>query len=65
MLWDKQTLEPVSNAIVWQDRRTAPICNELKEAGLSKSIREKTGLVIDPYFSASKSSMVIGFFLEV
>ncbi len=54
VLWDKQTLEPVSNAIVWQDRRAAPICNELKEAGLSKLIREKTGLVIDPYFSASK-----------
>jgi glycerol kinase len=52
--WDRQTGEPLCNAIVWQDRRTAGICDRLKEQGLEPIIREKSGLVIDAYFSASK-----------
>ncbi|MFO7935158.1 MAG: glycerol kinase GlpK [Bacteroidales bacterium] len=52
--WDRQTGEPVCNAIVWQDRRTAGICDDLKEQGLESLIREKSGLVIDAYFSATK-----------
>lgn len=54
VLWNKTTGEPVHNAIVWQCRRTTDYCNELKANGLGKSITQKTGLVIDPYFSASK-----------
>ena len=54
VLWNKETGEPVHNAIVWQCRRTSDFCNELKEKGLSETITRKTGLVIDPYFSASK-----------
>ncbi|MEN8155325.1 MAG: glycerol kinase GlpK [Bacteroidota bacterium] len=52
--WDRATGEPLCNAIVWQDRRTAPTCDEMKSRGLEKMIREKTGLVIDAYFSATK-----------
>ncbi|MCI0432188.1 MAG: glycerol kinase GlpK [Gemmatimonadetes bacterium] len=54
VLWDRETGEPVHNAIVWQDRRTAPHCRALREAGHESMIRERTGLVLDPYFSASK-----------
>ena len=54
MLWDKNTGEPVYNAIVWQCRRTADTCGRLKEQGLDKFFRSKTGLLIDPYFSATK-----------
>lgn len=54
VLWDRQTGKPVSNAIVWQSRITAPRCNQLQSDGYAPLIREKTGLVIDPYFSASK-----------
>jgi glycerol kinase len=54
VVWDKQTGEPLFNAIVWQDRRTAGICDELKGKGYQEMIREKTGLVIDAYFSATK-----------
>jgi glycerol kinase len=54
LLWDRKTSEPVANAIVWQDRRTAPFCDQLKSRGLDSLIREKTGLVIDAYFSATK-----------
>lgn len=54
VVWDRHTGQPVSNAIVWQCRRTAPLCEELKQRGLSQSIAEKTGLVIDAYFSATK-----------
>ena len=52
--WNRLTGEPLRNAIVWQDRRTADFCTSLKEKGLSDLISSKTGLVIDPYFSASK-----------
>ncbi|MBN1534113.1 MAG: glycerol kinase GlpK [Spirochaetes bacterium] len=54
LLWDKKTGKPIHNAIVWQCRRTTDICNELKEAGHEKVFREKTGLVIDAYFSGTK-----------
>ena len=54
LLWDRKTGEPVSNAIVWQDRRTAGACDLLREQGKSDLIRQKTGLVIDAYFSATK-----------
>ena len=59
LLWDRQTGEAVSNAIVWQDRRTAAQCRELKEAGAESLVRERTGLVIDPYFSATKISWLL------
>ncbi len=54
VVWDRKTGEPVHNAIVWQDRRTAPICDKLKADGLEATIRRKTGLVVDPYFSGTK-----------
>ena len=54
ILWDRRTGEPIHNAIVWQCRRTAPFCDELKVRGLGEIIAEKTGLLIDAYFSASK-----------
>ena len=54
IIWDRATGAPIHNAIVWQDRRTAPLCDELKAAGYEDSIARKTGLVIDPYFSATK-----------
>ncbi len=54
VLWDRRTLAPVAPAIVWQDRRTALRCRELREAGLEPMIRRRTGLVCDPYFSATK-----------
>jgi glycerol kinase len=53
-LWDRRTGKPAHNAIVWQDRRTADVCAQLKAEGREQAIREKTGLVIDPYFSATK-----------
>jgi glycerol kinase len=54
VVWDRKTGEPIHHAIVWQDRRTAGFCDELKQAGYADIIRRKTGLVIDAYFSASK-----------
>lgn len=54
VLWDKATSEPVGNAIVWQDRRTADYCGSLKSAGHETSVQEKTGLLLDPYFSGTK-----------
>ena len=59
IVWDRHTGEPVSNAIVWQCRRTAPLCEELKRRGLAGSIREKTGLIIDAYFSATKLRWIL------
>jgi glycerol kinase len=53
-LWHRHTLQPVARAIVWQDRRTAPRCAELKREGLEPLLRARTGLVADPYFSATK-----------
>ena len=54
VLWDRRTGEPIHNAIVWQDRRTAPFCDELKRGGHAELIARKSGLVIDAYFSGSK-----------
>ena len=54
VLWNRRTGEPIHHAIVWQDRRTADFCDELKASGALEAIRKKTGLVIDPYFSATK-----------
>ncbi len=54
VLWDRSTLKPVHNAIVWQCRRSAPICDELKSKGYSDLFQEKTGLIIDAYFSGTK-----------
>ncbi|MFP4555227.1 MAG: glycerol kinase GlpK [Bacteroidales bacterium] len=59
IVWDKQTGEPVYNAIVWQDRRTSEFCDKLKDEGLSDKIREKTGLVIDAYFSGTKIKWIL------
>lgn len=54
LIWDKRTGKPIYNAIVWQCRRTAYICDKLKEDGLLHTIKEKTGLIVDAYFSATK-----------
>lgn len=54
IIWDKETGEPIGNAIVWQDRRTAEFCDTLIDGGKTELYRSKTGLVIDPYFSATK-----------
>jgi glycerol kinase len=54
VLWDRRTLAPVSPAIVWQDRRTTERCRELRETGVEPMLRDRTGLVADPYFSATK-----------
>ena len=59
MLWDRETGEPIHNAIVWQDRRTARECDRLKAAGKAPLIRRKTGLVIDAYFSATKIAWLL------
>ncbi len=59
IVWNKFTGRPVHNAIVWQCRRTAAYCDSLREEGLVDSIREKTGLVIDPYFSATKIRWIL------
>ena len=60
LAWDRKTGEPVYNAIVWQDRRTADFCDELKaDEATSRLIQEKTGLVIDAYFSASKIRWIL------
>lgn len=59
VVWDKRTGEPIYNAIVWQSRQTDPICNELKQAGHDELIRDKTGLLIDAYFSATKVKWIL------
>ncbi|CAH2211937.1 glycerol kinase GlpK [Tepidibacter aestuarii] len=59
VVWDKNTGKPIYNAIVWQCRRTADICDELKEKGLEESVRDKTGLVVDAYFSGTKIKWIL------
>ncbi len=59
VVWDRKTGAPICNAIVWQDRRTAARCAELRKKGLSAQIRRKTGLVTDPYFSATKLEWIL------
>ena len=59
VVWDRGTGEPVCNAIVWQCRRTSEYCDSLKEQGLTESVRRKTGLMIDAYFSATKLKWIL------
>ena len=59
IVWDAETGEPVYNAIVWQDRRTADYCDELRARGLTDKIRSKTGLILDPYFSGTKVRWIL------
>lgn len=59
IVWDSETEEPIYNAIVWQDRRTSDFCDELKNQGLTDLIRQKTGLIIDAYFSATKIKWIL------
>lgn len=59
VVWDKSSGQPIYNAIVWQDRRTASYCDELKSAGLAGTIQHKTGLIIDAYFSATKLKWIL------
>ena len=59
VLWDRKTLEPIAPAIVWQDRRTADECARLREAGQEPHVRDITGLVLDPYFTATKLAWAI------
>lgn len=59
LIWDRETGKPVYNAIVWQDRRTSDYCDELKEQGHTQMIKEKTGLLIDSYFSATKIRWIL------
>ncbi len=59
VVWDRETGVPISNAIVWQDRRTAAACDRLKARGLGSMIRKKTGLIVDAYFSATKLQWIL------
>ena len=59
IVWDAETGQPVYNAIVWQDRRTSAYCNKLKKQGKTDFFREKTGLIIDAYFSATKMRWIL------
>ena len=59
VVWDRKTSQPIYHAIVWQDRRTAAYCDELKAAGHASSIQQKTGLIIDAYFSATKLKWIL------
>jgi len=59
VVWDAKTGAPVHNAIVWQDRRTAPFCAELREAGHAPMFTQRTGLLLDPYFSATKLKWIL------
>ena len=59
IVWDKNTGKPIYNAIVWQCRRTAPICDQLTADGLGPYVKEKTGLLIDAYFSGTKIKWIL------
>jgi glycerol kinase len=59
VLWNRRSGEPLANAIVWQDRRTAPACEALKQRGLEPLFRQKTGLVLDAYFSGTKVAWLL------
>ena len=59
VVWERSTGKPIYNAIVWQDRRTADYCEQLKAGGHEKTITEKTGLLIDAYFSATKIKWIL------
>src|SRR5882724_503626 len=59
IVWDRETGEPIHHAIVWQDRRTAARCDQLKGRGLAPSIKRKTGLVVDAYFSGTNLEWIL------
>ena len=59
VIWDRRTGEPVGNAIVWQDRRTADACEDLRRAGVEERVRARTGLLLDPYFSGTKIAWIL------
>ena len=59
LLWDRTTGEPLCNAIVWQDRRTADACGAMKALGLETTVQARTGLLLDPYFSGSKLAWML------
>src|SRR5260221_7807342 len=59
VVWDRASGKPIHNAIVWQDRRTASMCRRLKDAGAEAQIATRTGLLLDPYFSASKIAWLL------
>ena len=59
IVWDRETGKPIYNAIVWQDRRTADLCRQLREGGYENEVRSKTGLLIDPYFSGTKVAWIL------
>src|SRR5918994_6809600 len=59
VVWDRSTGEPIHRAIVWQDRRTADLCASLKAEGTEEEVRAKTGLLLDPYFSATKLAWIL------
>ena len=59
VLWERKTGRPIHPAIVWQCRRTSDICADLKERSLEEGVRAKTGLVLDPYFSATKIAWIL------
>src|SRR6476661_7683431 len=59
VVWDRETGEPIGHAIVWQDRRTAGFCEQLKNDGAAPMVQQKTGLIIDAYFSATKVRWIL------
>src|ERR1700723_701867 len=59
LIWSRTTGRPIHNAIVWQDRRTTPLCAELKDRGCEKLVSARTGLLLDPYFSATKIAWIL------
>src|SRR5258708_15586445 len=59
LVWDRQTGEPIHNAIVWQDQRTAEDCSQLEKEGAEEFIKQNTGLVVDPYFSGTKIAWLL------
>jgi glycerol kinase len=59
LVWDRETGQPIHNAIVWQDRRTAPLCEELRAEGWEETVADRTGLLVDPYFSGTKLSWLL------
>ncbi len=59
LIWDRETGRPLYNAIVWQDRRTAAACRELEAQGLAETVRARSGLLLDPYFSATKAAWIL------
>lgn len=65
VIWDKKTGRPIYNAIVWQSRQTNQIANRLKESGYGPMIRQKTGLLVDPYFSATKIRWILTKYQEL